>query len=328
MRVEPGAAEAAGDEERLSDLVAGALSAAGCDPAQWRREDLRYPGVHAVAHRLRREQSPPAGRQRCRDELDQWVLRARHSAARASATALRTGWPVDLAPGGESHLAESLRRAVRQIPEPGPGGAAVTVAVADWDPAGRQVFDGTCRVLRDAWPEMAGELAVTLRQIALLSGWGVNGFTDFTVHGTAFVNAARLTGGEDEEHLPGRFRLAEALVHEGAHNRCDAAAATTPFLKPAGPRALLETPLRSDPRPLAGLFQQVLVLARSVLLYRRLPDTAAVRARHDVLLDLGRRGAATLSGHTEALTGAGRTLLDQGRAVFAAEGPRAARAAR
>ncbi|MGN5382316.1 YcaO-like family protein [Streptomyces lasalocidi] len=128
--------------------------------------------------------------------------------------------------------------------------------------------------------------------------------------------ARRLT--DKADGLEGRFRLAEALVHEGTHNRCNAAAVSVPFLGATGAEELLSTPLRADPRPLGGLFQQVVVLARSVLLYQRLPDGAAVRARQARLLDQGRRGTATLRSRSTVLTDTGRELLEQAEAVFAA----------
>ncbi|MGW1071672.1 YcaO-like family protein [Streptomyces sp. NPDC002537] len=336
MRIEPDAGPAARDENRLSDLVAGILTSAGCAAGTWQRDDLRYPGLHALAHRLqraRRERPSPPDRERAAEQVRTVVLRARRSTARARCTAERTGWAVDLASPGEQHVEESVLRALRQAPEPaagahgqpgGPGGtrtddgspAARTVAVVDWSVGQRGVLEEAWRTLRAVWPQMAAELDVTLRQVVLLGGWGIDGFTDFTVHGAVFVNSRRLTG-QEPDGPAGHVRLAEALVHEGTHNRCDAAA-SVPFLRASGADELLSTPLRADPRPLSGLFQQVVVLARSVLLYRRLPEGPAVRARHALLLDRGRRGAATLRSRDGVLTDTGRELLEQAEAVFAA----------
>ncbi|MFF4159748.1 YcaO-like family protein [Streptomyces sp. NPDC001678] len=340
MRIEPDAGPAARDEYRLGGLVAGVLTSAGCAAGTWQRDDLSYPGMHALAHRLqltRGEHPSPPDREHTTEQVRMVVLRSRDSAARARRTAERTGWAVDLAPPGERHLEASVLRALRQAPEPAggagghgrPGGTigsgrprtddgsptARTAAVIDWDAGQREVFAEAWRTLRTSWPRMSAELEVTLRQVVLLGGWGIDGFTDFTVHGAVFVNSRRLTGHKPDGPA-GHVRLAEALVHEGTHNRCDAAAASAPFLRASGARELLSTPLRPDPRPLAGLFQQVVVLARSVLLYRRLPDGPAVRARHALLLDRGRRGAATLRGRSGALTDTGRELLEQAEAVF------------
>jgi hypothetical protein len=109
-----------------------------------------------------------------------------------------------------------------------------------------------------------------------------------------------------------------------AHTRCNAAALTDPFLLPEEPREsdsdasgrsgvlLVATPLRADPRPLTGLFQQTAVPARSVLLYRRLvhldPDPV-VGARHERLLGSARQAVDTLGAHAELLTAHGIRLL-------------------
>ncbi|MFE4971284.1 HEXXH motif-containing putative peptide modification protein [Kitasatospora sp. NPDC056651] len=320
MRVEPDAERAAEDEEHLDGLVTGCLTAAGCAEESWRPQDLRYPGLHAAAHRLQRKRgkpSDPAEREQDERLVRGVVARARSSAERARATAATAGWAVDLAPPAEDHLTASVRRALRQIPERADrAGAGPAAEVGDWSAEQRAVFADCRRVLERAWPSMLAELGVTLRQVAVLNGEGIDGFTDFTVHGTAFVNHRRLTD-DHESGLPGPVRLAEALVHEGTHNRCNSAAAGTPFLRPSDADVLLHTPLRADPRPLAGLFQQVVVLARLVLLYRRLPDGPPVRARHAVLLDQGRDGAASLRRHADGLTPAGGELLRQAEAVLA-----------
>ncbi|MFI6528430.1 aKG-HExxH-type peptide beta-hydroxylase [Streptomyces uncialis] len=347
MRIEPDAGSARSDEDRLDELVAGCLTAAGCAAGTWTPTDLRYPGLHATAHRTHRTQrarrtATPALEQsrtgapaaagagggaasgaleQTEERVRAMVLRARRSQARARFVEKRTGWAVDLAPSGEDHLAQSVRRALRQAPAPADGSrGGRTAEVTDWSAEQHEVFEEGCRVLQAAWPQMLAELRVTLRQVALLGGWGIDGFTDFTVHGAVFVNSRRL-GDQGTEGLAGRFRLVEALVHEGTHNRCDSAAASAAFLRASGAQELASTPLRADPRPLAGLFQQVAVLARSVLLYRRLPDGPAVRDRHAVLLEQGGRGAATLRGRAGALTDAGRELLDQAEAVFATGAP-------
>ncbi|MFE6868589.1 HEXXH motif-containing putative peptide modification protein [Kitasatospora sp. NPDC057692] len=323
MRVEPDAEWAVRDEERLDGMVAGCLTAAGCAESSWRRQDLRYPGLHATAHRLQRARGNTSGdgeRERNTQLVDGVAERARSSAERARATAADTGWAVDLAPPTEEHLTASVRRALRQVPpRTGPAAAGPAAEVGDWNTGLRTAFAACHRTLERAWPQMLAELGVTLRQIALLDGDGIDGFTDFTVHGTAFVHHRRLTD-DPGSGLAGPVRLAEALVHEGTHNRCNAAAAGTPFLRPSDPDVLLPTPLRADPRPLTGLFQQVVVLARLVLLYRNLPQEPAVRARQAVLLDQGRDGASSLRRHADALTPAGGELLRQAEAVFT-DGP-------
>ena len=169
---------------------------------------------------------------------------------------------------------------------------------------------------------MFAELREGVRQIALLHGPSIDGFTDFTTHGAVFVNASRLTTGRTG--LPGWVRLADALVHEGTHTRCNAAALSTPFLVPGtgtGTAPTMTTPLRADPRPLTGLFQQTVVLARQVgldrLLYEEAPahlPPKAVAARRTQVLDRARQGAETLRRYRASLTPAGeavRTEVDE-----------------
>ncbi len=319
MRVAPDRDSAARDEERLAQLVRGylvrALPAASV-PAE---REMAYPGFHAVAHRvqrlLRRGELGSQARAKLAAEVLAVAGRASRCWARSVGQIWHPWWAVDLAPP-EEHLAESLNRAVGQIPEH--PDRVVDLAVTDWGGEHHQVFREACETLAQVWPEMLAELSTVVRQVALLNGWGIDGYTDFTVHGAIFVNKARLGVGPDE--LPVHLRLAEALVHEGTHNRCDAAAASDPFLASNGAAAgtgpLLQTPLRADPRPLSGLFQQVVVLARSVLFYDRLPATGPVRARREFLLAQGLRGVATLRSQVTGLTGHGCVVADEAHTLL------------
>ncbi|MEV6975012.1 HEXXH motif-containing putative peptide modification protein [Kitasatospora sp. NPDC093806] len=216
-------------------------------------------------------------------------------------------WPVDLAVP-RPHLERSVARALRALPPPrrqpdhgrpghgqpddgrpavgdrGPvpdDGLPATPGsvVVRWREREAGALGEAAALLAVAWPEAHRELGTVLAQIALLEGPAIDGFTDFAVHGAVFVRRDRLAPGPDG--LPGPVRLAEALVHEGTHTRCNAASVTAePFLRPAqGDARLVSTPLRIDPRPLSGLFQQVVVLARSVLLYERLLDLRPVTGR-------------------------------------------------
>jgi HEXXH motif-containing protein len=195
--------------------------------------------------------------------------------------------------------------------------------MTSWRPADRVVFHQAVNLLQDGWPQMLAELREIVHQVALLRGDAIDGFTDFTVHGAVMINQTRLGAGATG--LPGSVRLAEALVHEGTHTRCNAAQLVRPFLRPEGGHTeLVMTPLRADPRPLAGLFQQLVVLLRSALLYQRLPvgdgtGVAAHRARQDKLVDQAHQGAESLSRHQEALTDHGRELFAEASALLDSE---------
>jgi HEXXH motif-containing protein len=234
---------------------------------------------------------------------------------------------VDLAVP-QPHLRESVTRVLAVIPvrSGSRGGDDRKLAgseVTSWRHADRVVFHKTVDLLHAAWPHMLAELREMVHQVALLWGDAIDGFTDFTVHGAVMINQARLaTGGTG---LSGPVRLAEALVHEGTHTRCNVAQLVRPFLRSAGGDAeLVMTPLRADPRPLAGLFQQLVVLVRSVLLYRRLPvgdgaGAAAHRARQDKLIGQAHQGAETLARHRETLTDHGREILAEATALLEKE---------
>jgi HEXXH motif-containing protein len=314
MRVAPDRDSAAHDEKRLAHVVRGCLLRALPSASVPAERQMVYPGFHAAAHRLqrllRRGELGSQARANLAAELRAVAERASNSRARSIRHLWHPWWTVDLAPP-EEHLTESLNRAVGQIPEH--PDRAVALAVTDWDGEHRQIFRAACETLAQVWPEMLAELSTVVRQVALLDGWGIDGYTDFTVHGGIFVNKARLKGEPDE--LPVHLRLAEALVHEGTHNRCDAAAASDPFLASAraaaGTSPLLQTPLRADPRPLSGLFQQVIVLARSVLFYDKLPATGPVRARREFLLGQGLQGVATLRSQLTGLTEHGCMVADE-----------------
>ncbi|MEH6379634.1 HEXXH motif-containing putative peptide modification protein, partial [Streptomyces sp. KLMMK] len=202
-------------------------------------------------------------------------------------------------------------------------GQPVTAALGPWRTADREALEAAVRLLEGVWPEMLDELRTVVRQVALLDGMAIDGFTDFTVHGAVLINRRRLSA--TRSGLPGPARLTEALVHEGTHNRCNVAEVRAPFLHPAaddtaGP---LTTPLRADPRPLSGLFQQTVVLARCVLLHRRTADAAAlptagraaVHARHDRLLTDLEKAVSSLTAHRAGLTEHGARLLRQCAAI-------------
>ncbi|MFE5586343.1 aKG-HExxH-type peptide beta-hydroxylase [Kitasatospora sp. NPDC056531] len=332
MQVRPDAESARTDERHVARLVRSGLSRVLPQVELPADALLAYPGYHAAAHRAQRlaRQGAPATERLDRLAADLLTVgdRARASAQRAGRRTGAGRWPVDLPPA-EEHLLESLNRARAGIPQrPERAADLAALTVTPWSARHHEVFDEADRLLARVWPAMRTELASVVRQVALLDGWGIDGFTDFTVHGVVFVNSARVVTDAPKDPdvlpLPAPLPLVEALVHEGTHNRCDAAAVNAPFFTDT-PTELLKTPLRADPRPLTGLFQQVVVLARSVLLYERLlaaPNDlrggarAAAEARYDLLTAELADGCATLGGQRTVLTEHGRGLLAQAREVL------------
>ncbi|MFF1379683.1 aKG-HExxH-type peptide beta-hydroxylase [Streptomyces sp. NPDC058308] len=224
-----------------------------------------------------------------------------------------------LAPAEPSpHLIRSVTRALSALPTgaDAPGGSRVV----SWQRPDRAVLDESVARLAAAWPLMLSELRIGVAQVALLEGPAIDGFTDFATHGAIYVNRSRLR--TSPRGLPGPVRCAEALVHEGTHTRCNAAQLSTPFLTTAADSARpVRTPLRADPRPVAGLFQQMVVLARSSALYALLlgGDTTAadaLEARRVLLAERARQAIGSLRDRAPLLTGHGLTVLEECAALL------------
>lgn len=290
-------------------------------------EDLTYPGFVAFAYAAQqssRTAQPGRNPQEFDDRARQVTDGARLSAGRARGCRCQS-WPVDLT-GPEAHLRESLVRALAALPrKPGtpPGPApdepdGPSMAIGEWREDERDIFCAAGCLLAKVWPQLLAEASLVVRQVALLAGRHIDGYTDFTTHGVVFINRRRLESGSTG--LPGPARLAEALVHEGTHNRFNVAALSRSFLIDEvglGAPALLVTPLRADPRPLSGLFQQLVVLVRSVSLYDRLlpsgafdtSERQALEVRRDVLLGQADQALTTIQSQANALTRYGKDLV-------------------
>ncbi|MGW6833790.1 aKG-HExxH-type peptide beta-hydroxylase [Streptomyces sp. NPDC054949] len=316
MQVEPDARQAAADRGELTRRMGLVLERAALPlpPAQ----ALHRPAVVEVVHTVQRElRSGPFGADRLRELETRLVLGPAPMCA-----------PVD----PQDHLSRSVARALRSVPvRADDRGRPAGSTVVGWQAGERRVLEEALSLLEEVWPQGAAETRETVAEVALLDGHAIEGFTDFTVHGAVLVNRTRLREGVNG--LPGPLRCAEALVHEGAHTRCNAAASLEPFLLPdpgaagggessGGSGALLvATPLRADPRPLSGLFQQAVVLARSVLFYRRLTVAGAAAAeRHAKLAEGGAMAVRTLDAHADSLTPRGRRVLEECASVLGGRG--------
>lgn len=315
-----------------------AVAARRAEDALWRATDAvldraggigplpppRHPARKAAAHRAGAEPLPVS-------TAVEHAASAGNAPAAVPAPHKAAGpWAVDLARPAP-HLTSAVGRALGSLPRDlrttgtdGPG-----AAVRGWEPEEAAVLTEAVRRLDQVWPAMLAELRESVSQIVLLDGRAISGFTDFTTHGAVFVNRVRLSAGRDG--LPGWVRLADALSHEGTHTRCNAAAFSTPFLAPAAdPRHRVMTPLRPDPRPLTGLFQQMVVLVRQTLLYRLVHQRAplsdsereAVAARRTRLLQKAFDGVDTLGRHRAALTPTGEAVHAQAADLLAEEAGR------
>lgn len=351
MRIEPDREQASSEQQALVQVLSTVVARAWRETAEDGAEGADrsdpvetldatpgqpvYPGWFAVAHAARSLHRPghvdPADRRRrLGDRLRSTVAQARASAERVRTCAC-SSWQADLAPP-ELHAAESLERAVAQIPKtPEQSARLVALAVGEWEQAPRAVFCRSSCLLASAWPEALGEMSAVVRQVTLLRGHGIDGFTDFAAHGALFLNEHRLQpapGG-----VPPVVRFAEALVHEAAHTRCNMSTFVSPLVggSAAAAQTLVPTPLRRDLRPLMGLLQQLVVLARCVVLYDRVlergvahdavegADAGAVGAvgeRRELLFRQGAQALETLDTHASKLSDSGGEAVDDARAVL------------
>ncbi|MCX4750377.1 HEXXH motif-containing putative peptide modification protein [Kitasatospora sp. NBC_01287] len=288
LRVAPDAREAARDEQAVRRVARGVLTSAG------------HPATAATG---------PA--------LMAAAFAAQHGGAvepTGSRLISSPGPPLALEPAepGPAH-SRSVARALAA--RPAGADASAGSRPTGWLPSERAALARSAARLGDAWPQLLAELRVCVAQVVLLEGRAIDGFTDFATHGAVYLNRARL--GTSPLGLPGPVRLAEALVHEGTHTRCNAAQLGSPFVTPAaGGADLVRTPLRADPRPVTGLFQQAVVLVRCAELYRRLlrdqeTDLGVLADRRQKLVDGARQALATLREHGGLLTEHGLAVLDQ-----------------
>ena len=278
--------------------------------------DLRCPAAFSVAFDLPDPQHDTTVADGAVHELADNV--AAHT-ARVTARG-NIGWRVDLAPP-EQYLVDSVARAVEQAPEL-PGRDRPDVRVAEWTDPERQAAARAAEFVAEFFPEMFAEMTLVVRQVAQLDGRGIAGFTDFGTMGAIAINRRRF--GDASDGLPGPVRFAESLVHEATHARCNAAGWSAPYLAKQGDRTMtVRTPLRPDPRPLNGLFQQLVVLVRSAQLYQRLLGAsalvaelssadvvAATRTRRDTLNTQARQAAHTLGEYRAGLSARGAAELD------------------
>ncbi|MBB1256848.1 hypothetical protein H3146_26420 [Streptomyces sp. OF3] len=317
MRIRPDAAAAARDQSAVEALVRDTLRRALPDSVPVPTVDSRAhrdPRVVALAHAVVRDEGPGPG---CAAAL----------LATAAAEAPDHRWPVLAAPA--PHLRQSLRRVLAAAP-PCDGGSDRPTALVDWRPEDQVRITAAIRLLDRRWPRMLDEIRAVTVALALLEGPAVDGCTDFRVHGTVLLNRRRLH--DSARGMPGTVRCAEALVYEGAHNRCNAAAVRTPFLRPSsdeGPPA--DAPLRAGSPPLDGLVRHLVALVRCAQFYRRMLDAAdapnaadadavpaAVRDRYGSLRHQAVQAAAALETQRTRLTEPGAAVLDEAHAALAA----------
>jgi HEXXH motif-containing protein len=159
--------------------------------------------------------------------------------------------------------------------------------------------------LADVDPEISGEVGELVSEIVLADS-GPQGMTTLRCFGCAQIRRPPEAGSAMAVGY-----LMESITHETSHLKMFAMMNVDPMLhNPHDGR--YTSPLRSDPRPLYGIFQATFVLARLTRLYGRLALLGAADAPAQRAEQRGRfqDGYQTLQRHAE-FTAAGRRVMDQ-----------------
>jgi HEXXH motif-containing protein len=223
--------------------------------------------------------------------------------------------PHGLARTHESDYADGcVRRALAKAPADFDS-AKITSHLTRWSDEHLDILGKAVAVLAESWPEAHDEMEAAVGEVFLLGGHGLVGFTDFVAHGAIFISDHQLS---PRNGIGAEYLLAESLLHETTHTVCNAAATADPWIrKPSqGETFLVPTPLRADPRPLAGLAQQFVVLTRCSEFYWRVagkgPEGLALEHRARSLSEQAVSAATTLRRFSANLTETGGRALEEG----------------
>lgn len=169
-------------------------------------------------------------------------------------------------------------------------------------------------IIREVDPTIGDEIAGLVARIFIAAGKRTGparqfgGVTSFMVWGATFINA------DLERTMPG---MVEVLVHEVTHSLLFGLSGDEPLVLNA-PEESYPAPLRTDPRPMDGIYHAALVCARiaefnSAWLERGIADGHERACVGEVADNLAARFAEsvrTIRRHGK-LTGLGRDLLDR-----------------
>ncbi|HET6619906.1 MAG TPA: HEXXH motif-containing putative peptide modification protein [Dongiaceae bacterium] len=179
-------------------------------------------------------------------------------------------------------------------------------------PAARSLIEEATALIGRIAPELAGEIVALVRQILLASDrpgapHPFCGASSFFLWGAVCFNPLRHAGA---------YQAAETLVHEAAHILLTALAKEEPLVRnPHGAR--YRSPVRTDPRPMEGIYHATFVLARTCWFHRAAAATAdlpqAMRKQAEQAAEQDSRyfldGFATVMARAE-LSGLGRALIE------------------
>ncbi|MEJ8796463.1 HEXXH motif-containing putative peptide modification protein [Trinickia caryophylli] len=151
-------------------------------------------------------------------------------------------------------------------------------------------------------PEMHTEIISLVRSIKLFSGKITQGLTDTTVFGEIYIRTPRPCLSPDLYYV-------EHIVHEASHTYLNCLMAADPIVL-NDKAATFASPLRSDPRPMYGVFHATFVASRMALSFREIYDKTCDERYIKLLAEVtdeAIRGLETIEHHA-SLTPMGRQL--------------------
>jgi len=111
-------------------------------------------------------------------------------------------------------------------------------------------------------PEMSKEIDIFLHKIRVFKGVGTMGITDVRMFGCMFIR-------EPRSNLDPILYYTEHIIHEVSHMTLNSAMIADQIVL-NGREAIFNSPLRTDLRPMLGVFHATFVTARIVLLFSKI----------------------------------------------------------
>jgi hypothetical protein len=184
----------------------------------------------------------------------------------------------------------------------------------------RERLESGLRLLREAAPDLAGEIEAIIHEVVVVAGdkskkFQFDGGSHFQLWGALFLNG---------DFHKDEIAVAEVLAHESAHSLLFGFC-TDEFLVENPDEEVYSSPLRPDPRPMDGIYHATFVSARmhwavaQIINSGRLDAAARERATAANAANMAnfRAGYEVVERHGR-LTGLGHRLMQGARAYMAA----------
>ncbi|MEV4432766.1 HEXXH motif-containing putative peptide modification protein [Streptomyces sp. NPDC049555] len=184
---------------------------------------------------------------------------------------------------------------------------------------GRRRIDDALTALRELDPAMHGEFSELVATVRLFRRPAITGSTTTGISSLRYWGQMYLRYPDPREQGDWTVFLLEHLVHEASHILLHALMSRDPLLT-NGFTARHEAPIRSDRRPLYGIYHAMFVLSRVhrvLTRYAGAVATPTARAARDLALKRFQMGYATVMEHAD-LTAHGHTVAASCKEIVAA----------